>query len=332
MLALLQLAAGTAQRCDASFDSAIRLFGLRRLLLALLQCFAALLRFLLQLFDLALACQHTVQLAVRRMEQHAVRADQMALRRHQPGAGRQIAALAQRLVQAGHGIHARQPVIHHGRRLRILAAHVVRQRRQTGLRSRIGRARTVRRIHGQLGRRRIVPACRIFQTRQCQRIDALAQHRFQRVFPALFDTDGLPQARRVIQLVLGQPGLQVLVVVELRLQLLQRIQARFGLRQLALQFLHGIALLAALGIGQRQALLQLRQLLLLHLVLRLHLGELLLVLLQQFAYRLAAGCRVPASGANGGYPVAARCPAHGRAASRRSAIAAGSASARAASH
>ena len=142
--------------------------------------------------------------------------------------------------------------------------------------------RTVCRIHGELGGRRIAPVCRIFQARQRQRIDAFAQYRFQRVFPALLDADGLPQARRAIQLMLREPCLQVLVVIELRLQLLQGVQPRFGLRQLALQFLHGIALLAALGIGQRQTFLQFRQLLLLHLEFVLHFDQLLLVLLQQF--------------------------------------------------
>ncbi len=84
-----------------------------------------------------------------------------------------------------------------------------------------------------------------------------------------------------------QPGVQVLVAVDLALQLLQGIKPGLGLCQHPLLLLQRIALVAALRIGQRQLFLQLRQFLDLMRAFRFELGQLLLRLLQ----RVGVGAR-----------------------------------------
>ena len=109
--ALLQLVARVAQRRDLGFDGLVILLGLRDLPARILRATVLLDQFQFQLLDLALPRQHAVQLAVRRMEQHAVRADQMSLRRDEPAARRKLRAqriaLRQRPPRHRHGSASR---------------------------------------------------------------------------------------------------------------------------------------------------------------------------------------------------------------------------------
>ena len=84
MLALLQIAGRCPHRRNASLYGVIALLRLRCGLFAPRQRFGLPLHLFLQQFDCALARQHAMHLAVRCVEQHAVRPNQMALRRHQP--------------------------------------------------------------------------------------------------------------------------------------------------------------------------------------------------------------------------------------------------------
>ena len=258
------------------------LLGLLDLLPGILRVAVLLCQLQFQLLDLALPCQHAVQLAVRRVEQHAVRADQMSLRRDEPAARRQLRALRITLCHVRHGIHMGQPVAHHRQHFRVLALHITQQRLQLR-RLVIVMPVARRRKQRQLRRRRIAPCGGSIQRRQGQRIQPFAQHGFQRVFPAALDAYRLPQARQFIQLVLLQPGIQVLVAVDLALQLLQGMQPGLGLRQHAFLLLQRIALVAPLRIRQRQLFLQVCQFLDLFGAFLFKFGHLLLCLLQRTA-------------------------------------------------
>ena len=80
-----------------------------------------------------------------------------------------------------------------------------------------------------------------------------------------------------------QPGIEILVAIDLPLQLLQCMQSGFGLGQLALLLLQCIALLVPLRVRQRQLLLQVRQFFNLLRTLFFQRGYLLLRLLQRAA-------------------------------------------------
>ena len=73
------------------------------------------------------------------------------------------------------------------------------------------------------------PPLRLLDVFQRNTIQALAQHAFQRILPARFYTQAVPQPRQVFQPVLGQPRLQFLVLVEAALQVFQGVQPGFQL-------------------------------------------------------------------------------------------------------
>ena len=153
------------------------LLGLRNLLARIIHIAVLLDQLLFEFFDLALARQHAVQLVIRRVEQHAVRADQMAFWRDEPAARRQLRALRITLRHIRHGIHMRQPIAHGWLYLLIFALHIIEQGsgvRRADERSvirRMARQSVGRRFarfpayakHRELGRRRIAPRRSIVQ-------------------------------------------------------------------------------------------------------------------------------------------------------------------------
>ena len=91
-----------------------------------------------------------------------------------------------------------------------------------------------------------------------QRVQALAQHGFQRVFPAGFDVDRLPQPLRVRQSPRIEPPFDVLAVADLRLQRRQRVSARGEIREALARLLPRVRRLALPILQRLHCALQLR--------------------------------------------------------------------------
>ncbi|MCY1216441.1 hypothetical protein D9M72_283140 [compost metagenome] len=238
-------------------------------------------RLLLQVFDFLLARQHAGLLGIGGVDLDGVAAHQVALGHDERRAVRQRVARGQRLRHVGGDIDIGQPVLHHGADAGLGDLHQRHQRAQAGRRfQRAGGGR--RRVKRQLGRRRVgQEGLDPVQVRHFQRGQLLAQHGFERVFPARLDMDLLPQARQLGQLMLGQPRLHLAVGLHVLLQLAQRRQARlqrgdgggfavharlrcaarfvqarhalFGIGQHGLGFLDQRFLLGQLGAGLLQA-------------------------------------------------------------------------------
>ena len=221
-----------------------------------------------------LARQHAVLFGIGGVKTHAGAIDQMALPGHEGAAVRQFAAVGESAGDVVGDVHAMQPVLHQGAQTRIVELQQADEGFQAGdgFRRR-GACRDCRcgRKQRQLGRRSIVEeGLGPIQIRDFQRRGALAQHGFQRGFPALVDMQLLPQPRQIRQFVLLQPRLDLALRLDVFLQLLQGGEARFELRQ---RGRFGVELFLRRAAG----LLQLRKLFLR--LLQLHRGFLLLLLL-----------------------------------------------------
>ena len=121
---------------------------------------------------------------------------------------RQLAARGQRLVEAGGGVDAFEPVVEQRLQAGVVQAQQVRQARQRAVR--VGDGGRRRRIEGQPRRRRVGgEGAHRLEPAHLQRVQALAQRGFQRGFPAGLDVHLGPQALQAVQPVLGQPGLEL---------------------------------------------------------------------------------------------------------------------------
>jgi hypothetical protein len=69
-----------------------------------------------------------------------------------------------------------------------------------------------------------------FEQGQFERVQPLAQHRLQRVFPAALDVEVLPQPPRAFQSARREPG-RGIPAADLRLQRGKRLRARFAIRK-----------------------------------------------------------------------------------------------------
>ena len=184
---------------------------------------AALLHLVTKHFDLALPCQHAVQLGLGRVIIHAGAGKNMPFAANQAFTGLQVLTHGPGLAAVCNGVNTMQPFVQQ----RCRPLHPLPQ----GYEFRIARIQGFlpRLIQRERGRRRIgQPGFCIGHIWQGNRLEAFAQHAFQRVFPARLDPDFLPQARQRIQLVLLQPGLELVVVFEAVLHLLQGMQSGFN--------------------------------------------------------------------------------------------------------
>ena len=229
--------------------------------------------FLLQIafefFDFALARQHAVQFAVRCVKTHAMAGKHITVRRHQHAPRRQIHAPRHAAGGVGHGVDAVQPLMDGRRQTHVTARHMARQRfepRVTGhCILRRGRSALLQINHGQLARRRLrQPLGGAVDALERNAIQALAQHRFECIFPPGGNFNALPQARRFIELAAGLPALHVRTARKFGLQLRQHVDTRLNRGEFLGRGVH-LQLTVARGLLQpRQlqfALLQLRALL-----------------------------------------------------------------------
>ena len=168
-----------------------------------------------------------------------------------------------------------QPVVERAGRSSVLAMHVRGQRLEPGHRDRGCGGPGVRGVNRHLSRRQITePGCCLLEIAEAYAVQALAQHRFQRVFPAGLDLDVLPQAARRIQTVRLEPALHLFAARNAVLHLLQRDDARLERRHLLRGGIHRCALLAQRLLELRNARLFGFELAALVALLRIELGEL----------------------------------------------------------
>ncbi len=179
----------------------------------------------LEVLDLLGTGQHAGLLGIGRVEGHRELRDGMALAGHDDLAMRELAALGQRLVQRGCGVHAFEPVVE--QRLQALLAVQAQHLRQ-GRQRLVGvdDGRAGRRVERQPRRRRIVgEGAHRLDTADFERIEPLAQGGLERGFPAGLDVHLGPQALQAFEAVLGEPGLELAFGLHLLLQRAQGFQA-----------------------------------------------------------------------------------------------------------
>ena len=202
-------------------------------------------QFLFQVLNLLRTRQQARLFGVLRVKAHAVAADGVARGHVDHFARLQAGAAVQGLVQRLGNAAALQPVGQHRAQAGVVDAQQV---CQPGVRAR-GLRHTGSRgaVESQTRRRRIVfvraqEAAHHVQAPHFQRAQAFAQGGFQGVFPAGFDVDAAPQALHAIQAVLGQPGAQLAVGLDL---FLQRLQGFHAGRQVGLAGAFGVHVLLA---------------------------------------------------------------------------------------
>ena len=184
----------------------------------------------------------------------------MALGSHDQLACSQAVTAGQRSVDRFRAVDTRQPFFKHGLQRSIMQAQPGGQPGQAGA-ARIDCRRAIVRVKRQLGWRRILAECAYrLEPTDFERTHALAQRRFERVLPTLFDLQAGPQTRQAFQTMARQPGLQLAFGLDFFLQRTQGIELGGQLRaarQLAVGFL---LLDAACFFKQRQLFRQLVQL------------------------------------------------------------------------
>ena len=196
------------------------------------------------------------------MEGHRMAADRMAGRRQDQLARAQPLAQQERRGQIRRGAAARQPVLQQPGQRHIAQAQPRGQRRQRQARRllgrRLGAAGLGQAAEHQPRRRRIgLEGAHRLDPADLQRLQALAQRRLQRAFPARLDLQPGPQRRQPVQAVTRQPGRQPATALHLLLQRTQRVElgGQLGAARLLLagELLRGAALLLQLGqlFGQR---------------------------------------------------------------------------------
>ena len=122
---------------------------------------------------------------------------------------------------------------------RIIGGNPIRQRGQAGCRC--GLRAAIFNVQRHTSRWRVA-GCAVDDRGICHfyRIEFYTQRRFQRIFPALFNLDRLPETRCVIQLIFRQPHRQTIVVVQACLLILQRQQGGLDTCQLSSGITDGI--------------------------------------------------------------------------------------------
>lgn len=211
-----------------------------------------------EVLHLLLARQHAGLLGVGGVEVDAVRADRMAALHVDRLAGLQRAALGQSLLEARGGVAAVQPVGQQGLLARVVEAQQARQPRQIG--GAFGHTGHGRAEEGQLGGRRVVgEGADHVEAADLERAQALAQRGFERVLPALLDVDAAPQALQAVEPVLGEPGRELAVGLDLLLQRAQCLEPRRQLGMARTLAVHRLLARATVVVEPRHRFLQVLQ-------------------------------------------------------------------------
>src|SRR4051794_5103000 len=126
------------------------------------------------------------------------------------------------------------------------------------------------------------PAGRALQVIDRDAVQALAQHSFQRIFPAGLDAQTLPQTAEAVELMVVEPCMHLTRAADLPLQQLERRAAGIDRTELARSRISGFGGCTVRGLALRQGFLDAGQTLALGVVLILQIRELALHLLQAF--------------------------------------------------
>ena len=173
----------------------------------------------------------------------------MALAGHDHFAVGEARARRKRSVEVVGGVDAFEPVAEERGEAGVAEMEQVGQARQRAMRRR-GRGRR-RREEGQARRRRVGrEGADGFETADLERAEPLAQGRFERRLPTGLDADPRPQACERVETVAREPGLELVLDLDLFLQRLQRREscAELGV---APTFIVDAVLQAAPGLGER---------------------------------------------------------------------------------
>ena len=184
---------------------------------------------LAEVVDFLLACQHAILFGVGGVEAHARGAHDVALAGDEGAARRQRGARRKCAGGIVGNVDVVQPVEQHAAQSGVVNSQQAGERRQPGHGggNRAGRNGNGRRVQRQPGRRRVAEkSLDPVDVRHFERHGALAQHRFQRGFPALFDVQLLPQPRQRFEFVLVQPRLHLALGLHALLQLPEGRKAR----------------------------------------------------------------------------------------------------------
>ncbi|KGD44404.1 hypothetical protein DO72_5716 [Burkholderia pseudomallei] len=209
-----------------------------------------------QVLDFLRAREHARLLGVGRVELHARARDDVARLHDERAALRQLHARGERLREVVGDEHRAEPIVEHRAQARVVDAHERQERAQRarrGERLARGGRRVERELRGRrVGGERLHPV----EIRHFERGEPLAQHRFERGFPAGLDVQLLPQTRQRAELVLVEPRLDLALRLHVFLQLLERGETRFELMDLRALGLHALVRRAALRVEARQRFLR----------------------------------------------------------------------------
>ena len=171
-----------------------------------------------QFVEFALTRNDAVQFAVGGEQRDSLRGDEMAGRRDERLAFAERLAIRQCRAQVRAAANAMQAVREQASGFRLLETHLGKQRIVAVL-GRMARGQWRERRNPSRRRRAAVhPMADIVQTREFERVEPLAQHGLQRVFPSQLDVQRLPQPARLREAVVRQPAVDILSVPDLRLQ------------------------------------------------------------------------------------------------------------------
>ena len=175
---------------------------------------------LLEIFNFLGPGEQTRLFAVRRIEIDTVPADGVALRHQDPLTRLQAVAPRQGLGQVGRGETALQPALQQRFEPGVVQAQKFTQAWQRGRAT--GRRPGGQGVEGELGRWRVTgQRSDHLQAADLEGVEALAQGRLKRVFPARFNMQAAPQTLQALHAMLGQPGLQLAIGLHPFLQRLQ---------------------------------------------------------------------------------------------------------------
>jgi hypothetical protein len=193
---------------------------------------------------------------IRGKQRDALPTDDIATRRHPHLAHCKFGATRQRRRQIGNRSHTAQPIRQGRNDSRIIAADTCQQTVAIARRSLIGAFQQ----HRDFGTGAIRRPGSNIRTASIHRRQAFAQNGFNRVFPAGFNMNPLPQRLLIRQTVPLQPLANLGAALHALLQLLKRTLAGFGFVLCLLCLLHVLLNLAAAYFKLRQALLRCRHL------------------------------------------------------------------------
>ena len=186
----------------------------------------------LELRELALPCEHAVELTVGREKTDPLRADDVTFGGNERVARAKRTAIGERTIEIGAATHPGKPVAEHAREPRTHKLDLG-QQRITAFAFAAARRRRIRGVRGDPAGQgsAIGPGKRSIELVDLERVEPLAKHRLQRIFPTAFDVQLLPQPPCAFEVPGREPFVGVLAAPDLRLQRGERGGACLAVRE-----------------------------------------------------------------------------------------------------